>query len=101
VRSVPRVATVVAAVATLSVFGLLPAAQAGSIPSDCTLTTIDTRTKSLSCHSRPATQKWRLLVYCMGWGVQDEAYGNIVTGNGTSTARCTVGTADFPNFVVV
>ena len=99
-RSVPRMAIVVA-VAALSMGGLLPAAQASNIPSDCTLKTVDTHTKSLTCHSRPATQRWRLLVYCMGWGLQDEAYGNIVTGNGTSTARCTAGTADFPNFVIV
>ena len=65
------------------------------------MTNVDSATKSLTCSSRPAGQRWRLLVYCIGWGLQDEAYGNIVTGNGTSTAHCSVGHAEYPNFVVV
>jgi len=100
VSAISRTA-VVAASAALVVLGLAPAAEASGYPSDCVVTNVSSTTKSLTCKARPAGQQWRLLVYCIGWGLQDEAYGNIVTGNGTSTARCSAGQAQYPNFVVV
>jgi hypothetical protein len=53
----------------------------GQIPADCTLNRLSTYT------DRPSTQQWRLVQGTpeTGWGVL-WAYGNIVTGNGTSTA---------------
>jgi len=64
------------------------AATINSIPADCTLTAPSTYTRSLTCTSRPATQRWRLRVTCLKWVNVEDVYGNIVTGNGTSTATC-------------
>lgn len=60
----------------------------GQIPVDCSLSRIAGSTVSMTCTNRPAAQRWRIMLYCIAFGLQDEAYGNIVTGNGTSTADC-------------
>lgn len=60
----------------------------GVIPVDCNMVRTAGSTVSMTCTNRPATQRWRAVLYCIAWGLQDEAYGNIVTGNGTSTADC-------------
>jgi hypothetical protein len=55
-------------------------------PDDCTLTqNLDASTRSLTCTGRPAAQRWLIVQPWLGWGYEHE-YGNMVTGNGTSTA---------------
>jgi hypothetical protein len=65
-----------------------PVTNGGEIPADCTLTAPSSQTRSLTCTDRPATQRWRLYMYCFKWVNVEYAVGNIVTGNGTSTATC-------------
>ncbi len=95
-----RMVTVAAAAAVCSL-GLLPALPASAAtfskpPADCTETRIDTRTVSLTCTNRPATQQWRYNVLCGGGWFDTDAYGNVVTGNGTSTAVCPAGSRAMP-----
>ena len=74
--------------ADISDTGLGTIQDSGQIPPDCDMTRIAGSTVSMTCTNRPPTQRWQILLYCIGFGLQDEAYGNIVTGNGTSTADC-------------
>lgn len=62
----------------------------GQIPADCTLTRPSLMVTSLECANRPPTQSWRFEIVCYegGWGYM-RAYGQTVTGNGTSVAECT------------
>jgi hypothetical protein len=85
-----------AAAAALCAFSLLPTATAAAAtstlpPADCSESRTDRRTASLTCTDRPATQQWRYWVVCSGGWFDTEAYGNVVTGNGTSTAVCPAG----------
>lgn len=86
----------------LMALGLLAAepAAAAEIPADCTVVTIDNFEKSLTCNSRPASQQWHLRVACFSFGFEEVADGNVVTGNGTSNARCSVGFARNTIFIV-
>jgi len=66
-------------------------AAAGDIvapPADCTPTFINRYTTSLTCTNRPAGQQWQSYRDCLGAWLDSGADGNIVTGNGTSTAVC-------------
>lgn len=59
------------------------------VPTDCTPSKYSSTTIALDCTQRPATASWRLVLSCAtgaGWG--EPAYGNVVTGNGRSTATC-------------
>jgi hypothetical protein len=91
-----RIAPLTAA-AVLGALTLLPAATASAAttviprPADCTETRIDTRTISLTCTSRPASQQWQTWIVCGGGWFDTQADGNVVTGNGTSTAVCPAG----------
>jgi hypothetical protein len=72
---------------------LLPAAPASAgnpvtPPPDCTATFVNHYTTSLTCTNRPANQQWRSFRDCYGAWLDSSAEGNIVTGNGTSTAVC-------------
>ncbi len=86
-----RLATVLAPLVVACALSVLPAgvAAADPVPGDCTTTRHTNSTMSMSCTNRPAGQQWRLhvLLCTSGW-VDTEAYGNVVTGNGTSTATC-------------
>lgn len=56
-------------------------------PVDCTLTQdLPNETRSLTCTNRPATERWYIVQPWVSIGGVDFDYGNIVTGNGTSTA---------------
>jgi hypothetical protein len=56
-------------------------------PPDCTLTQdLAAQSRSLTCTSRPAGQRWFIVQPYATMGGIDFDYGNIVTGNGTSTA---------------
>jgi hypothetical protein len=77
----------------------IPAAYAGSTvtePSDCSLTSsavFTTVTYHMTCTARPAGQQWQIVVWCNprgGDGSDWDYYGNIVTGNGTSTGSCAI-----------
>ncbi|MCI0686268.1 MAG: hypothetical protein L0Y54_03375 [Sporichthyaceae bacterium] len=57
-------------------------------PADCTPTFVNRYTTSLTCTNRPANQQWRSYRDCVGAWLDSGASGNIVTGNGTSTAVC-------------
>lgn len=62
----------------------------GQIPADCTLTRPSLMVTSMSCTNRPPTQQWQIEITCYdggGWGYV-WATGEIITGNGTSTAVC-------------
>lgn len=79
----------------LGAFMLLPATPAAAIgnptwppPSDCTVSSPNNYTSSLTCTNRPAGQQWRSYRLCEGPWLDSSAFGNIVTGNGTSTAVC-------------
>jgi hypothetical protein len=63
----------------------------GQIPPDCNLSKPDLATTSMTCTNRPAGQRWQHIVICRdgAWGYV-RAYGPVVTGNGTSTAVCSV-----------
>lgn len=61
--------------------------EGGNIASDCSFTWLGGTSLALNCNGRPATQVWKLEAGC---GDFHEAAGNQVTGEGTSTANCTV-----------
>ncbi len=80
---------------TLGLAAFMPTAQAGSTvtePSDCALAV----PYHMTCTGRPAGQQWQIVIYCNPNG-QDGTdyidYGNIVTGNGTSTGSCSIRSA--------
>jgi hypothetical protein len=70
----------------------VPAMASGfttNVPADCVKTLVNAGTTSLTCTNRPADQRWQDHRFCIGvWGLDTDAFGNIVTGNGTSTAVC-------------
>ena len=73
----------------------------GQIPPDCDLASSDSLTRSLTCTNRPAAQRWHLYMYCINWVNVEDTVGNIVTGNGTSTARCPSGlNPSYPYFII-
>jgi hypothetical protein len=59
-------------------------------PADCTVTSVNRYTSALTCTNRPANQQWRGYRDCTGAWLDSGAFGNVVTGNGTSTAVCPV-----------
>jgi hypothetical protein len=62
----------------------------GQIPADCDLSRPSLTVTTMACTGRPATQRWQIEITCYdggGWGYV-RAYGEIITGNGTSTASC-------------
>ena len=61
----------------------------GVIPADCNLSRADASTVSLTCSNRPASQRWLETIQCGEEFTTLLVNGNAVTGNGTSTARCT------------
>ncbi len=89
-----RSATLLASAALFGVVTIAPAAPALAAgnpvtpPADCTGTQVNHYTSSLTCTSRPAGQQWQSYRDCTGALLDSGAYGNVVTGNGTSTAVC-------------
>lgn len=57
-------------------------------PADCTATYVNQYTTALTCTNRPAGQHWQSYRDCTGVWLDSAAFGNVVTGNGTSTAVC-------------
>lgn len=100
-----RAAAVLAASIALGVFGLVAPVAASPVspqsdPADCTTNRIDRSTLSMTCTDRPAGQQWRLwIMSCHSGWTDTEAFGNVVTGNGTSTATCPYqSSASYPRF---
>jgi hypothetical protein len=60
----------------------------GNPPADCQLSRPDDFVTISTCTGRPAGQTWRLNVLCLGFGIGGVGFGNLVTGNGTSTSSC-------------
>jgi len=89
-----RAATLLASAALFGVVTILPATPALAVgnpqtpPADCTATLVNRYTSSLTCTNRPAGQQWQSYRDCTGAWLDSGADGNIVTGNGTSTAVC-------------
>jgi hypothetical protein len=100
-RTTHRIAALLATT-VLCALGLLPAATATAAttvtprPADCQETRIDTRTISLTCTNRSAGQRWQTWIVCGGGWFDTQADGNVVTGNGTSTATCPAGSRAEP-----
>jgi hypothetical protein len=91
----PRTTLVgVAAGLLLSAALLVPATPAMATgnpvlpPADCTATFANSYTSALTCTGRPAGQQWQSYRDCTGVWLDSGAFGDIVTGNGTSTAVC-------------
>jgi hypothetical protein len=59
----------------------------GNIPSDCSFAWEGGTSLALNCTGRPSTQAWELQAVCTILPGRS-AYGNEVTGEGTSTASC-------------
>lgn len=67
----------------------------GRVPADCNFTR-DGSSVSLTCTARPAAQQWQVTAQCQNYDLdwpRNLAYpvGNVVTGNGTSSASCPAG----------
>jgi hypothetical protein len=74
----------------------------GVIPSDCNLSRADASTVSLTCSNRPPSQRWVETIGCgEEWPHFVIVNGNTVTGNGTSTARCTNYAYSYSSFTVL
>jgi hypothetical protein len=61
--------------------------EGGNIASDCSFTWLGGLSLALNCTGRPPTQVWDFEAGC---GDFHEVAGNEVTGDGTSTANCSV-----------
>jgi hypothetical protein len=61
--------------------------EPGNIPSDCSFIWEGGSSLALQCTGRPSTQVWDLQALCTVFPTRS-AYGNEVTGEGTSTASC-------------
>lgn len=75
----------------------------GQIPTDCGLSKTAPKQLSMTCTGRPAGQTWFLDSGCNwppGWG-EDYLLGNEVTGNGTSSGNCYLGSPTTGNFNTV
>jgi hypothetical protein len=62
-------------------------------PSDCSVTTGPPyETVQMTCTARPGTQQWQLFANCTyGSRINEpdvDVYGNVVTGDGTSSLLC-------------
>ncbi|MEO7289435.1 MAG: hypothetical protein ABI140_21185 [Jatrophihabitantaceae bacterium] len=85
-----------AAVALMGLAAPAEAAGTVSVPADCAVTTTavySSITFHLTCSGRPAGEQWQIVISCNPRGVNGSDwyyYGNIVTGNGTSNAPCTM-----------
>ena len=63
-----------------------------AIPADCTLRGLYPFEVTLTCTARPATQQWELEAGCLlKPGVYTLRFGNVVTGDGTSTIPTCLG----------
>ena len=76
--------------ATVVALCVTPAAQAAALPPDCSSSPVGYSGFAVTCTQRPADQTWWAYVICPVY-VGKEAFGNHVTGDGTSTATCPVG----------
>jgi Calx-beta domain-containing protein len=70
------------------------------IPADCSTTNPSGGLVNLTCTARPGSQQWHLRLLCFGFKPVFK-FGNIVTGNGTSTVDCTGLGYDSPYFSLV
>ncbi len=73
----------------------------GVIPFDCDLSRSDAVTVSMTCSNRPVDQQWLHTILCGEDWRSISVNGNTVTGNGTSTARCTQFTYNGSHFTVL
>jgi hypothetical protein len=87
--------------ADLSDTGVGSINDGGVIPADCNLSRADAVTVSLTCGNRPPSQRWTHTIRCGEDWTSISVNGNTVTGNGTSTARCTQFTYTGSSFTVL
>jgi len=64
----------------------------GQVPADCNLGKTAPNQESMTCTGRPAGQQWYLDQLCRYPLGDPELVGNVVTGNGTSSGTCNIGT---------
>lgn len=81
--------------ADLSAVGNGTILDGGSFPADCSFSRNAT-SGSFTCTGRPANQRWQATLTCIDPDIEyprniDHEYGNVVTGNGTSSASCRTG----------
>ncbi len=96
-----------AAIAAASLIAVAPGASANGAgpgysyqsPSDCSLSLGPPyETVQMTCTGQPASQQWQLFANCSygnpknGGPPDVDVYGNLVTGNGTSSLHCPVST---------
>jgi hypothetical protein len=82
-------ATSVSVSADISDTGTGTIRDGGNMPADCSMSRVSTGTHSITCTNRPAGQQWVHRQQCMiEWLEFVDVYGNVVTGNGTSTTSC-------------
>jgi hypothetical protein len=85
-----------AAIIAAGLIGVAPQASASTYtyaPSDCSVVTGPPyETVQMTCTARPATQQWQLFAVCTYGSMINEpdvdVYGNVVTGDGTSSLKC-------------
>jgi hypothetical protein len=105
-RSIHRLAVTSAVIGGLLGIGLTTASSASAgvipMPSDChTLQVAGSLTTTLTCTDRPANQTWEYGASCyIKPGQLRGAYGNEVTGDGTSTITDCPGATN-ATFVVI
>jgi len=74
----------------------------GNMPADCSMANVSTGSYSITCTNRPANQQWVHRQQCMiEWLEFVYINGNVVTGNGTSTASCGQYNYNSSSFVVL
>jgi hypothetical protein len=64
----------------------------GQVPADCNLGKTAANQESMTCTGRPPGQQWYLDQICRYPLGDPELVGNVVTGNGTSSGTCNIGT---------
>jgi Calx-beta domain len=95
-------ATSISVSANISDTGLGTITDGGNMPPDCSMSRVDNSTYSITCTNRPANQQWVHRVQCMiEWLEFVDIDGNVVTGNGTSTASCGQYLYNASSFVVL
>jgi hypothetical protein len=97
-RTLSRIGLPVAGIAIVAA-GLVAAAPQASAstytyaPSDCSVVTGPPyETVQMTCTARPGTQQWQLFANCTYGSIINQpdvdVYGNVVTGDGTSSLKC-------------
>jgi hypothetical protein len=89
---------IAAAIVGVGLVASAPGASASTYtyaPSDCSVVNGPPyETVQMTCTGRPGTQQWQLFANCTygSQGADVDVSGNVVTGDGTSSAHCPIST---------